>query len=387
MLIKSLLDTDLYKLSMMQVALHQFNTTEVEYTFKCRNKANWTQGMLADIDEELDEYCQLSFTERELNYLSTLSFFKQSFIDFLRLYKPNRSHIKVWLDNNELNITVKGPWYLTIPFEVSVLAIVNETYFTRSLTQDELETKLENGRYRLEQKVVTAKAQGFIFADFGTRRRFTQSWQEEYVKVFSKLPNFVGTSNVYLAMKYDLKPIGTMAHEYIMAGAGQDNVRLVKSQSFMLQKWVDEYRGALGIALTDTYGFDAFLRDFDLYFAKLYDGLRHDSGDPMEWAEKAIAHYEKLGIDPRTKSLVFSDGLTMDKATELWNALKDRAKISFGIGTHLSNDFEGITPLQIVMKITTCNGHPVAKVSDSPGKGMCKNAEFENYVRNVFKIK
>lgn len=386
-IIKSLLDTDLYKLTMMQVALHQFNTTDVEYTFKCRNKANWTLGMLGDINEELDEYCKLRFTERELNYLASLPFIKSNFIDFLRLYQPNRDHINAYIDaDGQLQVDVKGPWYLTIPFEVPVLAIVNETYFTRSLSSTELEAKLENGRYRLEQKVVTARSQGFPFADFGTRRRFMGEWQEEVVKTFSKLPNFVGTSNIYLAMKYDLKPIGTMAHEYIMAGAGQDEVRLVKSQSYMLQKWVDEYRGLLGTALTDTYGFDAFLKDFDLYFAKLYDGLRHDSGDPMIWAEKAIAHYESLGIDPMTKNLVFSDGLNMDKASTLWTALKDRAKISFGIGTYLTNDFEGVTPLQIVMKITTCNGHPVAKISDSAGKGMCKDDSYVAYVKKVFKI-
>ena len=385
-IIKSLLDTDMYKLTMMQVAMHQFNTTDVEYEFKCRNVAEWTQGMVDDINEELDEYCKLRFSERELNYVASKNFFKANFVDFLRLYQPNRNHIQVKLVGKELKITTNGPWYLTMMFEVPVLSIVNETYFTRSLSSDEMEERKKNGRYRLEQKSIVARSQGFPFIDMGTRRRFEGAWQEEVVKTLAKLPNFLGTSNMYLAMKYDLNCFGTMAHEYIMAGAGQSDVQLVKSQAFMLQKWVDEYRGDLGIALSDTYGFDAFLNDFDAYFAKLYDGLRHDSGDPMVWAEKAIAHYEKLGIDPKTKSLVFSDGLDMEKCSELWMALKDRARISFGVGTNLTNDFEGVTPLQIVMKIVTCNGLPVAKVSDSAGKGMCKDEQFENYVRKVFKI-
>ncbi len=385
-IIKSLLDTDLYKLTMMQIALHKFNDTEVVYEFKCRNDADWT-GMLPEINRELDSFCELTFTEEELEKLAQIPFFKANFIDFLRLYRPNRNHIQTELVDGELTIRVQGPWYLTLPFEVPVLSIVNETYFTRYLSRDELARLKKNGREKLQEKIDIARKHGFPFADFGTRRRFSADWQDEILSELTKLPNFIGTSNVLLAMKHGLKPIGTMAHEYIMAGAGQEDVRLAKSQAYMLQRWVDEYRGDLGIALTDTYGFDAFLRDFDEYFAKLYDGLRHDSGDPMVWAQKAIAHYENMGIDPRTKSLVFSDGLNMQKSAELWEALKDKADISFGIGTHLTNDFDGIVPLQIVMKIVECNGTPVAKLSDSPGKLMCNDDEYVSYVKKVFNIK
>ena len=387
-IITSLLDTDLYKLSMMQAALRQFSRTSVKYEFKCRNKADWTQGMLADLNEELDIYCNLRFTEEELEYLSSISFFKEDFIEFLRIYQPNRKSIRAYISLDKgLQIEVNGPWYMTMLFEVPVLAMVNEIYFSRGMPQDAYEVTIQSGMEILKDKVDYAAVHGFKFADFGTRRRFSRKWQGRVIKEFMACPNFIGTSNVYYAMKYGIKPIGTMAHEYIMAGAGQDSVRLAKSQAYMLQKWVDEYRGDLGIALTDTYGFDAFLRDFDKYFAKLYDGLRHDSGDPFEWAEKAIAHYESLGINPKTKSLVFSDGLTMEKANELHEAFSNRTNVSFGIGTHLTNDFENVIPLQIVMKIVECNGHPVAKVSDSKGKGMCNDDEYVSYVKKVFEIK
>jgi len=170
-----------------------------------------------------------------------------------------------------------------------------------------------------------------------------------------------------------------------MVGQGREDVPLRNSQSSMLQAWVDEYRGDLGIALSDTVGIDAFLRDFDLYFAKLYDGLRHDSGDPFEWANKVINHYEKLGIDPSGKTLVFSDGLNVVKATEIWNAFRGRVKLSFDIGTNLTNDFDNIEPLQIVMKLTEVNGKPVAKISDSHGKGMCKDEAFLSYLKKVLR--
>ena len=365
---------------MMQIALHKFSTTSVKYEFKCRNVCNFTTRMLQELNEELDNFCKLQITEDELEYLKTIPFFKDDFIDFLRLYKPNRNHINARLEDGELKIEVKGAWYLTVPFEVPVLAMVNEIYFKNQVSQ--------NGTKRIYDKIQIANDSEFKFADFGTRRRYSFDWQDSVIKVLKKeARGFIGTSNLYFAKKYNLKPIGTMAHEYICCGAGQENVRLAKSQAFMLQAWVDEYRGDLGIALSDTYGFDAFLRDFDLYFAKLYDGLRHDSGDPFLWGLKAIKHYKKLGIDPLTKTLVFSDGLDMETCKKIYESFQSQINVSFGIGTNLTNDFEGITPLQIVMKIVQCNGNPVAKVSDSEGKGMCNDPEYIKYVKKVFQIK
>lgn len=385
-MIDSLLDSDLYKFSMMQAAFNQFRNVNVEYEFKCRNEAKWTSEMLYDINIAIDKYCELTFTPDEIEYLSTLRFFKKDFLDFLKLYKPNRSHIIADLKDDNLWIKVIGPWYLTISFEVPVLAITNEVYFKHSGKGVWTADNWTNGYEKLVHKMAIAKKSGFLFADFGTRRRIAKHWQETVIENLCTLPNFVGTSNVYFAKKFGIKPIGTMAHEFIMVGQGREDTPLKNSQKAQLQSWADEYRGDLGIALSDTLGVDAFLRDFDLYFAKLYDGLRHDSGDPIWWAEKVIAHYEKLGIDPMTKQLIFSDGLTMDKCVMIYNKLKDKAKISFGIGTHLTNDFDKVTPLQIVMKVTKVNGRPVAKISDSPGKGMCNDEHFLTYLKDVFKI-
>lgn len=384
-IIKSLLDTDLYKFTMWQTALNQFPTTDVVYEFKCRNDATWTEDILRTIKNEINNYCTLRFQKDEIKYLRSLGFFKEGFLSFLSLYKANRDHIKVELKENTLSLTVTGPWFLTIPFEVPVLAIINEVYFQAQGFK--LEALKSDGLAILDKKISVLKkysTDDFTIADFGTRRRFSFEWQNDVIKKLNDLNVFVGTSNVYFAKKYKLKAIGTMAHEFLMIGQAQDDVPLIKFQKKMLQSWVDEYRGDLGIALTDTVGLDAFLQDFDLYFAKLYDGLRHDSGDPLWWAEKVIAHYRKLNIDPRTKTLVFSDGLSPQKAVEIAEALKGQCRISFGIGTNLTNDFTGLDPLQIVMKIVNANGQPVAKVSDSPGKGMCKDEDFLKYLMKIF---
>lgn len=383
MIIESLLDTDLYKFTMGQVALHQFPWVNVEYEFKCRNQADWTKEDLDLIDSNLDRFSNLRFNEDELFYLRNIRFFKDSYIDFLRLYQPDRHHCHAYLEDGELRIKIKGPWFLTVYWEVPALAIVNEVYFRRH----ELDGKRQAaGLFALDQKLAINQKTPFSFVDFGTRRRFSRAWHRQIIEYLKKhSPGFAGTSNVMFAKEFNLRPIGTMAHEFFQVGQALD-VPLVDSQKRMLQAWVNEYRGDLGIALTDIVGFDAFLKDFDLYFAKLYDGLRHDSGDPFVWANKAIEHYNALGIDPKTKALVFSDGLTFQKAADLHNEFVEQTNVSFGIGTNLTNDLAGVNPLQIVIKIVECNGRPVAKISDSPGKGMCRDPEYVKYLKKVFGI-
>ena len=276
-------------------------------------------------------------------------------------------------------------------FEIYVLAIVNELYFRRA----DQAAALAEGRTRLQAKIAALRAFGaneaarahpFEFFDFGVRRRFGGAWHEEVVRTLkAEVPEyFKGTSNVHLARKYGLVAIGTMAHEYLQSYQAFD-VRLRDFQKMALENWVQEYRGDLGVALTDVVGMDAFLADFDLYFAKLFDGLRHDSGDPIAWGEKAIAHYAKLRIDPHTKRLTFSDGLDLETAFHIWRHFADRTQLGFGIGTTLTNDV-GLVPLNIVMKLTQCNGQPVAKLSDSPGKTMCKDETFLAYLRQVFQV-
>ena len=394
-IITSLLDNDLYKFTMLQAMLHQFPQTHGVYRFRCRNYQDTTYP-LANIKEalesQLDSLCELTFSQEELSYLRTLRFLRSDFVDYLELFRLKRRFIKVSVDDkNRLCVDIEGPMIQAMFFEVFVLAIVNELYYWQLQTP----AVYEEGERRLQEKVAMLhsyadkqprNAPPFIVADFGTRRRFSKSWQAHVVETLHRAaPNIVrGTSNVYLAKTMKITPIGTMAHEFMQAFQALD-VRLRDSQKAALEAWVHEYRGDLGIALTDVVGMDAFLRDFDLYFAKLFDGLRHDSGDPYLWGDKAIAHYQKLKIDPKTKILTFSDGLNIPKAWQLHQYFKDRIQTSFGIGTNLTNDM-GLTQLNIVLKLVECNGQPVAKLSDSPGKTMINNDTYLAYLRQVFEV-
>lgn len=394
-IIWSLLDTDLYKLTMMQAVYHQFPGAVVEYRFKCRNKdVKWTKEHLKMIESQLDYLCDARADVQDLEYLRSIRFLKADFIDFLSVFHLKRGHIKAWLEGDSLEIKVEGSWLFTILFEVPVLAIVNEVYFFDKHTKE----TYQEGEKRLVDKIEMVRQvqraydgasflSKFTFTDFGTRRRFGRDWQRVVVhKLADELgPSpFVGTSNVWMAKMMNITPVGTMAHEWLQAGQALD-VRLVDSQRRMLQAWVDEYRGDLGTALTDVIGIDAFLCDFDLYFAKLYDGVRHDSGDPIVWGRKMVDHYKKLRIDPKTKTLVFSDGLDVARASDIFCAFRNEVKVAFGIGTNLTNDL-GLEPLNIVLKMTKCNGSPVAKISDAKGKGMCRDDGYLHYLKQVFQV-
>ncbi len=393
-IIKSFLDTDLYKYTMMQVAFHQYPDAIVEYEFKCRNEDIDLTPYMGEIRRQIEMLEHLRFQYSELNYMKSIPFIKDSFVDFLALFKFDTRQIKVYIDNNKkLAISVRGPWWQTILYEVFVLSIVNEVYFRNQIKDFSLREKsdlFEEGRNRLRDKLALLKdkdLKDFKFMEFGTRRRFGREWQEEvYDYILKTCPEHVlGTSNLYLAKETGTKPMGTMAHEYLQAHQAL-GVRLVDSQKAALESWIKEYRGDLGIALTDVINMDSFLKDFDLMFSKLFDGIRHDSGDPFVWGNKAIDHYNKLGIDPKSKILVFSDGLNFPKAIEIYRKFNNEIKTSYGIGTNITNDL-GLKALNIVMKMTICNGQDTAKISDEPGKGMCKNKEYENYLISVFNNK
>jgi len=394
-IIHSLLDTDLYKFTMLQVVLHKFPQTHSVYHFRCRNLEDTVYPLtdiLDDLNEQLDYLCQLNFKEDELQYLRSLRFIKSDFVDYLELFQLKRRFIKASIDDQgRLDIWVEGPMVQAMMFEIFVLALVNELYFRRIRT-DEV---LAEGERRLQAKVALLKKYEqeqnpndppFLVSDFGTRRRYSYAWQKHVITQFHQASPYIfrGTSNVLIAKELGITPIGTMAHEFLQAFQALD-VRLRNFQKLALETWVQEYRGDLGIALTDVVGMDAFLRDFDLYFAKLFDGLRHDSGDPYEWGDKAYAHYKKLKVDSKSKMLTFSDGLNLEKAWDLHQYFKDRFQVSFGIGTNLTNDL-GQTPLNIVLKLVECNGQSVAKISDSPGKTMTDNDTFLAYLRQVFQI-
>ena len=394
MIITSLLDTDLYKFTMMQVVLHQFPAAEVEYSFKCRNAG--APGILPlapyvnQIREEIRGLCNLRFRDAELAYLKTMRFIKSDFIDFLGLFRLNEKYVSVMaLPSGEIEVSVKGPWLHTILFEIPLLSIINEVYFRNTQKKPDL----NEGRKRLITKILELKAEGLQdlkIADYGTRRRFGRDWHEEVLRTLvtrlgtSAGGQLAGTSSVLYAMKLGLTPLGTMAHEYLQACQAL-GPRLRDSQVFGFESWAREYRGDLGIALSDVYGMSAFLRDFDMYFCKLFDGARHDSGDPFQWGERMLAHYVENRVDPRTKVLIFSDGLTVPRTIELYQQFKGRCQLAFGIGTNLTNDL-GYEPLQIVIKMIRCNGQPVAKLSDTPSKNMCDDEKYLAYLRQVFEI-
>jgi nicotinate phosphoribosyltransferase len=389
--VNSLLENDLYKFTMWQALLHSHPAAQAEYAFVCRNTPAYPLALLkAEVEGEIDRLCTMSFAQDELDYLSNLRFIKSDFVDFLTVFRFQRRFIKVDTDGDTLTVVAKGPIVHVMGFEIFVLYIINELYFRR-LPQEGV---VEVARERLNEKIAllanSSELNGlnpFVFFDFGLRRRYSAAWHEEMLQtLIAGVPQYLrGTSNVYLAKKYGLTPIGTMAHEYLQAYQAF-GFRLRDFQKAALEGWVQEYRGDLGIALTDVVGMDAFLADFDLYFAKLFDGLRHDSGDPIVWGEKAIARYKELKIDPSGKILVFSDGLNIPAAIRLYRHFSGRSRVSFGIGTDLSND----TPhkaLNIVMKLVHCNGQPVAKLSDSPGKTLCNDRKFLDYLAQVFGCK
>lgn len=392
MIIHSLLDTDLYKFTMMQAVLHQFPGAQVEYKFQCRTPGIALAPYAQEIREEIRHLCALRFSEDELRYMGSMRFMKSDFIDFLRLFQLNEKAVTITAqDNGELDIRIRGPWLHTIMFEIPILAIVSEVYFRN--THPNLDWGI--GRQRLSDKLALIHSpglQGLRIADYGTRRRFSLAWQREVVQVLAESlghdnpdSQFTGTSNVMLARDYGLRPMGTMAHEYLQACQAL-GPRLRDSQVFALEKWAQEYRGDLGIALSDIYGLNAFLRDFDMYFCKLFDGVRHDSGDPIQWGERMIAHYTANRCDPHTKVLIFSDGLTIARCIELYQHFQGRCQLAFGVGTHLTNDL-GPQALQMVLKMVRCNGQPVAKISDTPGKSMCEDPEYVGYLRKVFDLK
>lgn len=386
MIIDSLLDTDLYKFTMMQCVLHQFPAAQAEYKFKCRNPGTDLQAVIGPINEEIDHLCALHFRKNELDYLRSLRFMKSDFIDFLELFHLKRSSIvvkKAEGSDTDIEIRIRGPWLHTIMFEIPVLAIVNECYYRKFYPNQDL----AEGRRRLKAKIESIKdIQDIGISEYGTRRRFSKAWQEEVIKTMQVTmgKQFTGTSNVYYAMQLGLTPLGTMAHEYLQACQAL-GPRLRDSQKYAFEMWAKEYRGDLGIALSDVYGMKPFLLDFDMYFCKLFDGARHDSGDPFEWGEHLIEHYRKNRCDPKTKTLIFSDMLDFPKVISLYNAFHGRIRLGFGIGTNLVNDL-GIPSLQNVIKLIRCNDQPVAKLSDDPVKSMCEDESYLRYLKSVFNI-
>lgn len=400
-IVKSLLDTDLYKFTMQQAIFHKHTDLMGEYRFKCRNEDVWFMpDMIQEINEQVNWLCGLTFQKDELDWLRGIRFIKPDYVEFLRLWRPIRDYVTIRQINEApgMEVIVKGPIFSAMPFEIYLLEIINEVYFRmkfdykmlRASAEERLNKKIQKfnnySKYNcriVDGELVKPDVYTFKFAEFGARRRLSAEWQEEVVcRLATELTNknCVGTSNVYLAKKYNLTPIGTFAHEFVQMYQGIESISPAYTNHYALKDWYDEYQGDLGTALTDTIGTDAFLLDFNPAMAKLFTGVRHDSGNPFEWGEKILAHYKKFGIDPKTKTLLFSDSLDFDRAQLLYDTFRDRTNVSFGIGTFITNDTLA-TPLNIVIKLQYVNDKPVAKLSDVPGKTMCKDNGYVEYLR------
>lgn len=381
-IVVSLLDTDLYKFNMDQVIFHKHTDLSGEYYFRCRNKGVvFTREMFDEINAQIDHLCSLTFNQEELDYLRAIRFIKNDYVEFLRLWHPIRDYVKTDLsEDGELSIVVSGPLFSAMQFEIYLLEIVNEVYFRMQYDYEQL---LASAEERLNQKILDFQngKYTFSFAEFGCRRRLSREWEDVVVRrLAEETKNCIGTSNVYLAKKYNLTPIGTYAHEFVQMYQGIDSIPLSYTNHYALEDWYDEYRGDNGTALTDTVTTDLFLLDFNRAMVNNFTGVRHDSGDPYEWGEKMIRHYQKYGADPKTKLLLFSDSLDFDRAQALFEHFRDRAKVSFGIGTFCSNDTSE-DALNIVIKLQTVNGRAVAKLSDNPGKTMCRDDEYLEYLQ------
>jgi len=388
MIIKSLLDTDLYKFTMAQVVFHRYKSEIADYKFTCRNKIDLAP-YADEIREEIKHLCSLRFHRDEIDFLRKTGHFKEDFLLYLAAFQLNFSQITVQVVGGKLDIRAHGPWVQTIFFEVFVLSIVNEVYF-RNVERD---MDLNIGRKELRKKIDMLKKYNkeckekgiplLKLSDFGTRRRFSSTWQGEVDKTLKEEQpeNFIGTSSVYWAKVHNLTPIGTFAHEFLQAFQVLAT-SLKTSQKEAFYAWLDEYPDRLGIALSDIYGLKPFLRDWSHDLASRFKGARHDSGDPFIWGEAYITHLKnKLKIDPLTKTAVFSDGLNIPKAIALHRRFATRIQLMFGIGTDLTNDFLHVA-LNIVMKMIFMNGKPVCKISDEPGKASCEDKDFLELVIN-----
>ena len=387
-ILTTLLDTDAYKLHMQQAVYHRYYDVPVTAEFRCRGDE--LLGIYADeIRAQIETLQTLALSDDEYHYLSGLPFFQRDYLNWLRQFRLDPSQVNVRNNNGHLTIQISGPWREVILWEVPLLALISEVVHRHRTPQMGVEQAVAHLQHKLvdfRQQVGDLDMSRFQLMDFGTRRRYSKAVQEAIVATLkAEFPWLVGTSNYDLARRLQLNPVGTQAHEWFQAHQ-QISPVLANSQRAALQSWLDEYDDQLGIALTDCITMDAFLRDFGPGFAHRYQGLRHDSGDPLEWGEKAIAHYQRLDIDPKSKTLVFSDNLNLDKALALYRHFGQRANVVFGIGTRLSCDIPGVTPLNIVIKLVSCNGKPVAKLSDSPGKTICQDKAFVRALRKAFDL-
>ena len=368
--LNSILDNDFYKITMQNAVVKLFPTQRVKYEFINRGNHHFPEGFGEKLQHSVASMAQLCLTKEEKIYLQkTCPYLELPYLDFLEGFRYDPSEVLIQQVGNDLQVSVEGYWYRTILWEVPLLALISELHYELNHLERDTNTTVAHTTIEKAQKL---NALAVTFAEFGTRRRHSYKVHDLVVHSLTQASDskFIGSSNVHFAMKYGIKPIGTHAHEWFMFHGAQYGFKMANEVA--LEHWVDVYRGDLGVALSDTYTTEVFFRQFDKKFAKLFDGVRHDSGDPLEFADKTIAHYKSHGINPLFKYIIFSDGLNLAKVEEITHYCRDKIGISFGIGTNLTNDV-GLQPMNIVMKlygVQADNGDwlPTIKLSDEKGK-------------------
>lgn len=383
-MIQSILDNDLYKFTMQQAVHRLYPRAQAEYEFTNRGATAFPQGFAQRVKQEIEKMAGLSLSQSQKAYLkNTCSFFTPTYLDYLESYTYNPDEVILGQAKEHFFLTVKGPWHRTILWEVPLMATISETFFSMTAPTPPF---IKNIKQRNQDKAAVMAANQIYFADFGTRRRFSFATHDTLIQdiLGQKNHTLIGTSNVHLAQKFGIPPIGTLAHEWIMFHGAITGYK--KANATAMEAWIKVFKDELGIALADTYTTEVFLSSFDARLAGHFDGVRQDSGDPIAFIKKLVLHYENLHIDPATKTIIFSDGLDIKGATAIHNECKDKIKDAYGIGTHLTNDL-GVAPLNMVIKLSRCQlnpekpWHQTIKLSDDRGKHTGNQAELDSCIK------
>ncbi|HWI91320.1 MAG TPA: nicotinate phosphoribosyltransferase [Flavisolibacter sp.] len=367
--LQSILDNDFYKFTMQQCVVKLFPRARARYQFINRGKHSFPEGFAEALRQSVDAMASLKLSREEKQWLcKTCPYLDPVYLDFLEGYCYDPSEVKIVQQDDHVEVFIEGFWYRTILWEVPLLCLISENFYALQQLQREADEEVIE---KTRKKIESYGDLGVTIAEFGTRRRHSFQVHQLAVDTLTKYgKTFVGTSNVHLAKVNETKPIGTHAHEWFMFHAAKYGFKM--ANSLALEHWVDVYRGDLGIALSDTFTTDEFYEVFDKKFTKLFDGVRHDSGDPTEFADKTIQHYRRFGTDPLTKTIIFSDSLNLEKVKRIADYCRGKIGFSFGIGTNFTNDV-GLKPLNIVIKMTEALPEaepwtPVVKLSDVSGK-------------------
>ncbi len=366
----SILDNDFYKITMQHAVVKLFPRAKARYQFINRGRHSFPPGFDKALRKAVDAMAGLRLSKEEKKYLAaTCPYLDPTYLDFLQGYCYDPEEVSIRQEGDQLQVSIEGFWYRTILWEVPLMALISELYYP----QNQLERQSDEEVSRIARsKIEKYKEMGVAIAEFGTRRRHSYKVHQLIIDTLKQYGGgtFVGTSNVHLAHQMQVKPIGTHAHEWFMFHAARYGFKMANTLG--LQHWAEVYRGDLGIALSDTYTTAVFIEQFDKMFTKLFDGVRHDSGDPVEFAKSIITHYERMGVDPRSKTIVFSDALNYEKVSRIASYCKGKIGMSFGIGTNFTNDV-GLKPMNMVVKMTETQPEgsqwiPVVKLSDEAGK-------------------